>query len=309
MGPANLNSNRVGIFSGNGFCSCDEFGKCSCGFEETQEEKKNKAKKKKEANLLKEIELMSNNATLSSNMSAERKAFAHFHCGPPCLALVVGCPTLLIVIIIILLITRQQFVRKCKRKMANGESMNGYIRRDDGNDTEIINVDIPLVPLSNEIKCEVDPKWEFPRERLTLDSVLGEGEFGKVVMGYACDIRSIPGISTVAVKMLKTGANSVELLALLSEYQLLQEVSHPNIIRLLGVCTQGDSPLLILEYAYHGSLRNYLRLSRKLECAGIEFSDGVEPVTVRDILSFAWQICKGMSYLTEIKVNVYLFKR
>lgn len=302
MGPSNLNTNRVGIYSGNGFCSCDEFGKCSCGFEETQEEKKNK-KKKKDAQLLKDGELLQTNASLVSNVSTERKVLAQFHCGSPCLALVVGCPTLLIVIIIILLITRQQFIRKCKRKMGNGESLNGYIRRDDGNDTEIINVEIPLVSMSTELKCDVDPKWEFPRERLILDCGLGEGEFGKVLKGFATEIRDIPGITTVAVKMLKTGAHSSELLALLSEYQLLQEVSHPNVIQLLGVCTQGNSPFLILEYAQYGSVRSHVRHSRKLESECIEPPNGEKLVSVRDVLSFAWQICKGMSYLTEIKVN------
>lgn len=121
-----------------------------------------------------------------------------------------------------------------------------------------------------------------------------------MVKGYATDIGNKPGVTTVAVKMLKNGANSVELLALLSEYQLLQEVHHPNVIQLLGACTQ-ESPLIIIEYAMYGSLRNYLRLSRKLECSGME-PDGVKPVTVKDILSFAWQICKGMAYLTEIKL-------
>lgn len=165
---------------------------------------------------------------------------------------------------------------------------------------------MPLVPLNSPFvfKSDPDSKWEFPRGQLVLDTILGEGEFGKVLKGYATDIDSRPGETTVAVKMLKTGANSVELAALMSEFQLLQEVAHPNVIRLLGACTQhGEAgPLLIIEYCKHGSLRNYLRLSRKIECAGIEYPDGVEAVTVKDILSFAWQICKGMAYLTDNKL-------
>uniref|UniRef100_A0A182JGR0 Uncharacterized protein n=1 Tax=Anopheles atroparvus TaxID=41427 RepID=A0A182JGR0_ANOAO len=172
------------------------------------------------------------------------------------------------------------------------------------NDTEIFNVELPLASRMNEFnfKIDYDSKWEFARSRLILDATLGEGEFGKVLKGFATDLPDRPGITTVAVKMLKTGANSVELLALLSEYQLLQEVNHPNVIRLLGACTKGDSPLLIIEYCQYGSLKNYLRLSRKLEVMNADYENAVEPITVKDILSFAWQISKGMAYLTDIKL-------
>ncbi len=43
---------------------------------------------------------------------------------------------------------------------------------------------------------------------------------------------------------------------LLSEYSLLKEVDHPNVIKLLGACTDRRGPLyIIMEYAKHGSLR------------------------------------------------------
>ena len=50
---------------------------------------------------------------------------------------------------------------------------------------------------------------------------------------------------------------SPELRDLLSEFNLLKDVAHPNIIKLLGACTaDGSAPfLLILEYCEHGSLR------------------------------------------------------
>lgn len=64
------------------------------------------------------------------------------------------------------------------------------------------------------------------------------------------------GYTTVAVKTLKDDARESELNDLLSEYQLLKEVSHPNVIRLLGVCTAPGGPVyLIIEYAEYGSLR------------------------------------------------------
>jgi len=60
----------------------------------------------------------------------------------------------------------------------------------------------------------------------------------------------------VAVKTLKEDASAAELTDLLSEYQLLKEVNHPNVIRLLGACTTPGAPVyLIIEFAEHGSLR------------------------------------------------------
>uniref|UniRef100_A0A182VUC7 Protein kinase domain-containing protein n=1 Tax=Anopheles minimus TaxID=112268 RepID=A0A182VUC7_9DIPT len=203
----------------------------------------------------------------------------------------------LIPMVVAVMIVLYCFSRKLtvKNKLLNGSGANGTTGGMTSismnlvsNDTEIFNVELPLTTRLNEFnfKIDYDSKWEFPRSSLILDATLGEGEFGKVLKGFATDLPEKPGITTVAVKMLKTGANSVELLALLSEYQLLQEVNHPNVIRLLGACTKGDTPLLIIEYCQYGSLKNYLRLSRKLEVLNADYENAVEPITVKDILSY-----------------------
>ncbi|XP_059619211.1 uncharacterized protein LOC132263457 [Phlebotomus argentipes] len=302
-GSGKLNESGLGIYSGVGVCSCDDMGKCSCGAPASsypKREKKPKEKSKSETgDILANIEEAGVRNGRVYNISTHSPSWASFQCGASCLSLVIGVPLILFTIVVILIITKCGNDKRCKRKSLPEERI-AFSPDIDGN-----NPDLPLVPISSQFVFKTDPdsKWEFPRLQLTLDVTLGEGEFGKVVKGFASDIDNRPGVTTVAVKMLKTGAHSVELLALLSEFQLLQEVSHPNVIRLLGACTQAtDNPLIIIEYAKYGSLRNYLRLSRKIECAGIDFTNGVEPVTVKDILSFAWQICKGMSYLTEIKL-------
>ena len=64
--------------------------------------------------------------------------------------------------------------------------------------------------------------------------------------------------------MLKPNHRPGDVEDLLSEYNLLKEVDHPNVIKLLGACTDRRGPLyLIMEFAKYGSLRNYLRRSRK----------------------------------------------
>ena len=75
----------------------------------------------------------------------------------------------------------------------------------------------------------------------------------------ACFTQDSPNSSDykqVAVKMLKSNHSREEVHDLLSEYSLLKEVDHPNVIRLLGACTSKGGPLcIIMEYAKHGSLR------------------------------------------------------
>lgn len=283
VGSANPTHTGVGINSATGNCICDSVGSCSCGHDDGKPVMPRRGTTARPG---------PNNATTEYKTVKTHPEQAQ--CGIVCMGLVVTCPLLIIVIVGIICMRRHSHsIRKKKSLLEQTRSAEN---------TE--NINLPLMPLNNQFMFKSDPdsKWEFPRRHLVLDAVLGEGEFGKVVKGYATDIDSRPGITTVAVKMLKSGAHTVELAALKSEFQLLQEVSHPNVIRLLGACTQDDTPLIIIEYCSHGSLRNYLRLSRKIECAGIDFPEGVEPVTVKEILSFAWQICKGMSYLTDNKL-------
>ncbi|KAG7254033.1 hypothetical protein CRUP_016583, partial [Coryphaenoides rupestris] len=142
-----------------------------------------------------------------------------------------------------------------------------------------------------------DPKWEFPRKNLVLGKTLGEGEFGKVVKATAFRLKGKAGYTTVAVKMLK-------------EFTLLKQVNHPHVIKMYGACSQ-DGPLyLIVEYAKYGSLRNFLRESRKV---GPSYMSGdanrnssylenpdERALTMGDLISFVWQISRGMHLSTEI---------
>ena len=148
---------------------------------------------------------------------------------------------------------------------------------------------------------------------------LGEGEFGQVLRATVTSVTGICGHRIVAAKMAKTpnisrmGSElrcesiSPELSDLLSEFHLLKDICHPNIIKLLGACTDTSGPfLLILEYCEHGSLRNYLRRSRLVlpEQQHYAHAPAATPaITPRDLLSFAWQISQAGAYLSEMKVS------
>uniref|UniRef100_A0A8C8RUE3 Proto-oncogene tyrosine-protein kinase receptor Ret n=1 Tax=Pelusios castaneus TaxID=367368 RepID=A0A8C8RUE3_9SAUR len=161
-------------------------------------------------------------------------------------------------------------------------------------------------------KIPEDPKWEFPRKNLVLGKTLGEGEFGKVVKATAFRLKGKAGYTTVAVKMLKENASQSELRDLLSEFNLLKQVNHSHVIKLYGACSQ-DGPLyLIVEYAKYGSLRSFLRESRKVGPSYVgsdanrnsSYLDNPDEraLTMGDLISFAWQISRGMEYLAEMKL-------
>lgn len=79
------------------------------------------------------------------------------------------------------------------------------------------------------------------------------------------DIVNSGETTTVAVKMLKEGHTDQEMIDLVSEMDMMKMIGRRhnenviNIINLLGVCTQ-DGPLyVVVEYAEHGNLRDFLR--------------------------------------------------
>uniref|UniRef100_A0A8C1N6N9 Fibroblast growth factor receptor n=1 Tax=Cyprinus carpio TaxID=7962 RepID=A0A8C1N6N9_CYPCA len=164
----------------------------------------------------------------------------------------------------------------------------------------------PMLSGVSEYELPQDPCWEVPRERLVLGKPLGEGCFGQVVMGEAIGLdKDKPNrITKVAVKMLKSDATEKDLSDLISEMEMMKMIGkHKNIINLLGACTQ-DGPLyVIVEYASKGNLREYLRARRP---HGMEYCYNpdqvpVESMSIKDLVSCAYQVARGMEYLASRK--------
>ncbi|XP_043248037.1 fibroblast growth factor receptor homolog 1-like isoform X2 [Colletes gigas] len=154
----------------------------------------------------------------------------------------------------------------------------------------------------SEYELPVDSAWELPREHLSLGNTLGEGAFGKVVRAQTNTGK--PGIpNVVAVKMLKEGHTDAEMMDLVSEMEMMKMIGkHVNIINLLGACTQGGPLYVVVEFAPHGNLRDFLRDHRP--SSGYEPTIGQEAkekktLTQKDLVSFAYQVARGMEYLAS----------
>ncbi|XP_076295865.1 fibroblast growth factor receptor homolog 1 isoform X2 [Lasioglossum baleicum] len=154
----------------------------------------------------------------------------------------------------------------------------------------------------SEYELPVDSAWELPRENLALGNTLGEGAFGKVIRAQTNTGK--PGIpSVVAVKMLKEGHTDAEMMDLVSEMEMMKMIGkHVNIINLLGACTQGGPLYVVVEFAPHGNLRDFLRDHRP--SSGYEPTIGQDSkekktLTQKDLVSFAYQVARGMEYLAS----------
>ncbi|XP_065007014.1 serine/threonine-protein kinase PBL34-like [Musa acuminata AAA Group] len=121
------------------------------------------------------------------------------------------------------------------------------------------------------------------------DGLLGEGGFGRVYKGWIEEYGTAPvkpgtGL-TVAVKMLSHDRiqGHKEWLA---EVNLLGDVRHPNLVKLIGYCIEDDQRLLVYEFMQRGNLENHLfRRSRDL------------PWSIR--MKIALGAAKGLAFLHE----------
>jgi len=148
-----------------------------------------------------------------------------------------------------------------------------------------------------------DKKWEIPRSQVKTFSKLGEGCFGQVWKG---EVENIPGSedcrTVVAIKTLKFTATEKDKRDLLNELSVMKMMDpHPNVVRLLGCCTDKDPIYVIIEFVNGGTLQEFLRKSRD-DHAYKNLHGNSKNISSRDLTSFAYQIAKGMEYLDTKKL-------
>jgi focal adhesion kinase 1 len=121
--------------------------------------------------------------------------------------------------------------------------------------------------------------------RLTLDDIIGEGQFGDVYKGsYRTKDDQIIAVAVKTCKIESEGHMGDKFL---EEAYIMQQFEHPHIIKLIGVCS--DSPIwIVMELAKHGEMRAFLQNNKhRLDLA--------------TLVLYAYQLSTALSYLESKK--------
>ncbi|XP_077419171.1 insulin-like growth factor 1b receptor isoform X3 [Vanacampus margaritifer] len=143
----------------------------------------------------------------------------------------------------------------------------------------------------------VPDEWEVAREKITLSRELGQGSFGMVYEGIAKGVVKDEPETQVAIKTVNESASMRERIEFLNEASVMKEFNCHHVVRLLGVVSQGQPTLVIMELMTRGDLKSYLRSLRPKEQQWSSLS--LPPL--KKMLQMAGQIADGMAYLNASK--------
>ncbi|CAI4226646.1 unnamed protein product [Auanema sp. JU1783] len=155
--------------------------------------------------------------------------------------------------------------------------------------------------------------WEVSCENLEIDHdcLLGNGAFAFVYKGQIHGeiplLKAERGISLslehrkngkheVAVKRLPAHADHQNRLDFFHEIDFMKKLGyHSHVIAMLGCVSDPEDPLIVVEFCQKGDLLKLLRNNR----ADNNHPDMEKRIDfrVKDLVSIAWQICDGMTYL------------
>ncbi|CAJ1069833.1 tyrosine-protein kinase Fer isoform X2 [Xyrichtys novacula] len=124
-----------------------------------------------------------------------------------------------------------------------------------------------------------DKKWILNHEDVTLGELLGKGNFGEVFKGTLQRDRT-----PVAVKTCKEDLPPELKIRFLSEARILKQYDHPNIVKLIGVCTQRQPIYIVMELVPGGDFLSYLRKKK-------------DDLKMKQLVRFSVDAAAGMAYL------------
>ncbi|XP_051709879.1 tyrosine-protein kinase Fer isoform X2 [Oryctolagus cuniculus] len=123
-----------------------------------------------------------------------------------------------------------------------------------------------------------DKKWILNHEDVTLGELLGKGNFGEVYKGTLKDK------TAVAVKTCKEDLPQELKIKFLQEAKILKQYDHPNIVKLIGVCTQRQPVYIIMELVPGGDFLSFLRKKK-------------DELKLKQLVKFSLDAASGMLYL------------
>ncbi|KDR13786.1 hypothetical protein L798_12081, partial [Zootermopsis nevadensis] len=148
-------------------------------------------------------------------------------------------------------------------------------------------------------------EWEVPRKMVELLRELGQGSFGMVYEGIVRDVVEGHPEMQCAIKTVNEHATDRERSEFLNEASVMKAFNTHHVVRLLGVVSQGQPVLVVMELMANGDLKSYLRSHRP----DVSEDLSKQPPTLKAlhlrklqrILQMAVEIADGMAYLAGKK--------
>ncbi|XP_054025051.1 tyrosine-protein kinase Fes/Fps isoform X3 [Dryobates pubescens] len=122
-------------------------------------------------------------------------------------------------------------------------------------------------------------KWVLNHEDVLLGERIGRGNFGEVFSG-----RLRADNTPVAVKSCRETLPPELKAKFLQEARILKQYNHPNIVRLIGVCTQKQPIYIVMELVQGGDFLSFLR------------SEGTH-LRIKELIKMTENAAAGMEYL------------
>uniref|UniRef100_A0A4W4G9P8 Tyrosine-protein kinase n=1 Tax=Electrophorus electricus TaxID=8005 RepID=A0A4W4G9P8_ELEEL len=129
----------------------------------------------------------------------------------------------------------------------------------------------------------VKDKWVLAHDDVILGQSIGRGNFGEVFSGR---LRS--DNTAVAVKACRENLPPEQKNKFLMEARILKQYDHPNIVKLIGVCTQKQPIYIIMELVQGGDFLSFLRAQ----------GHNLKP---KMLIKMAENVAAGMEYLESQK--------
>lgn len=209
---------------------------------------------------------------------------------------------LVIGIIVGLIVFTRRRAEQRRKKLKEEEDgrfggLSGDVRLASVPNYETRNVKGIKFSFSNKSFMPSEANWkEIPYEKITLMNELGSGAFGVVYKG---ELKQDNGnVTPCAVKTLKESATTEEIRDLYNELEIMTNVGyHPNLVNLLGACTEDGHLLVVIEIAENGNLLELLRKSRETNQNYGNIQGTV--LTSDSRLRIAADVAKGMAHLAN----------
>uniref|UniRef100_A0AC35U7T4 Receptor protein-tyrosine kinase n=1 Tax=Rhabditophanes sp. KR3021 TaxID=114890 RepID=A0AC35U7T4_9BILA len=148
--------------------------------------------------------------------------------------------------------------------------------------------------LPNDIQIELDNLPKVEERDVERGERIGNGSFGIVFKGTAANITS--KTINVAIKTLKERYTAEDRIKFLKEAILMNNFDHRNIVKLLGVCFEGEHNFLVIELMEEGDLLKFLRTSRP--------GHFPSKISIKDMLGMMVDVGRGAAYL-EMNKHVH----